>query len=225
MALADQLSRANLGKPGQTEFGDTIAPDTVSRQSPQQRGALLQYQRAQVESASPTRLVVLLYEGAIRFCRIAQQAMRNQEWETQNTNLVRAQRIVGELLASLNRGGGGDVASNLANIYAHMLAELVEANLYDKPEKLDHVLSLLSEMRASWVEIDRIASCDGQLVDGPIDPANTGGLTANPAPIQPAKTPIATLSARPDPRMARRIAAQNSAAVNVAPKLLGDRLA
>ena len=225
MALADHLSHADLGKPGQAEAGTSIPLQAVSRQSPQQRGALQQYQRAQVESASPTRLVVLLYEGAIRFCRIAQQAMRKQDLETQNTNLVRAQRIVGELLASLNRGIGGDMASNLANIYAHMLEELVEANLYDKPEKLDHVLSLLSEMRASWVEIDRIASCDGPLVDSPIDAANSGRTPIGSVPPSRGTALIAPTSARPSTQAARMSAARNSAAQSAAPSMLGDRLA
>jgi flagellar secretion chaperone FliS len=120
-----------------------------------------QYQRAQVESASPTRLVVLLYEGAIRFCSLAQAAMRARDLETQNANLIRAQRIVGELLASLNRAEGGEVASNLARIYAHLLEELVKANLYDQEAALEHAIRVLTDMRATWVELDRITSSEG----------------------------------------------------------------
>jgi len=75
MALARQPLPSNIGKTGPAGAGST-APEAATRQSALQRGALEQYQRAQVEAASPTRLIVLLYEGAIRFCRIAQQAMR-----------------------------------------------------------------------------------------------------------------------------------------------------
>ncbi len=189
------------------------------RPRPLQRGATEQYQRAQVESASPTRLVVLLYDGAIRFCRLAQEAMRKRDLETQNTNLVRAQRIVGELLASLNRGAGGEVATNLSNIYGHILEELVQANLYDKPEKLDHVLALLTEMRASWVEIDRLATGDGPMVDAP-------GTTAKGADrsSQPAAVPTAPRAARASSGMARLIAEQNRSEERATATRLGDRL-
>ena len=80
-----------------------------------------QYQRAQVESASPTRLVIMLYDGAIRFCTLAQDAMRKRDLDTQNTNLIKAQRIVGELMCSLNRDAGGAIAANLFSIYTHLL--------------------------------------------------------------------------------------------------------
>ena len=163
--------------------------------------------------------MVLLYEGAIRFCRLAQEAMRKRDLETQNTNLIRAQRIVGELLASLNRGAGGEVAANLSNIYAHILEELVQANLYDSPEKLHHVLTLLSEMRGSWVEIDRIAACDGQLADAPMGAGKGVESSSNAADV-----PAAALYGLPLSRTARLIAAQNAAASPAASRL-GDRRA
>ncbi len=125
-----------------------------------QRGAMLRYQRAQVESASPIGLIVLLYDGAIRFCSLAGGAMRARNIEAQNTNLIKAQRIVGELLGSLNRTGGGEVAVNLSRIYTHLFEQLVRANLYDNTESLDHVIMVLTEMRASWAEIDRTARSD-----------------------------------------------------------------
>jgi flagellar protein FliS len=122
--------------------------------------------------------VVLLYEGAIRFCRLAQESMRAKDLEAQNSNLIRAQRIVGELLASLNRSAGGEVASNLARIYTYLIEELVKANLYDEPEKLGHVIKLLSEMHASWVEIDSTAGRDGKT--GEPAPASDTAPRANP---------------------------------------------
>jgi flagellar protein FliS len=117
-----------------------------------------QYQRAQVETASPTRLVVLLYDGAIRFCSIAQEAMRKRDLETQNTNLIKAQRIIGELMSSLDRESGGEVAANLSRIYSYLMEEMVKANLYDRAGALDPVLEALRALRASWEEIDRTAA-------------------------------------------------------------------
>jgi flagellar protein FliS len=159
MALADHEPTPNSGKGG---LMPNVPPrrEAAGRANAVNRGAMEQYQRAQVESASPTRLIVLLYEGAIRFCSLAQDAMQKGDLEIQNANLIRAQRIIGELLGSLNRNAGGEVAANLARIYTHMLGELVRANLYDDQQVIRQVTALLMEMRASWAEIDRLQSGD-----------------------------------------------------------------
>src|SRR5579872_76442 len=184
--MADRRSAAPLDvdTAGNRGIGAGQPANTRSVETPRgiprvRSEAMAQYQRAQVESASPTRLIVLLYEGAIRFCHIARAAMLRGDLETQNLNLVRAQRIVGELIASLDRKAGGDVAARLSNIYAHVLEELVAANLYDRADKVDHVIHLLTEMRASWVEIDRLASGDGALSDA--EPISIGPSTAGSA--------------------------------------------
>ena len=91
-----------------------------------------QYQRSQVETASPTRLVIMLYEGAIRFCQLALDAMAAKDLPVQHENLLKAQRIIAELLGSLNREKGSEVADNLARLYTHMLEQLVVANLHDQ---------------------------------------------------------------------------------------------
>jgi flagellar protein FliS len=118
--------------------------------------ATLQYQRTQVETASPTRLVIMLYEGAMRFCQLASDAMAVQDLLTQHENLIRAQRIVAELLGSLNREKGGEVAENLARLYTHMLEQLVVANLHDQPEPIQKVQSMLRDLWTSWIEVERL---------------------------------------------------------------------
>jgi flagellar secretion chaperone FliS len=127
----------------------------VARPKPA-RQAHRQYQQAQIETASPTRLVVLLYDGAIRFCSLALEAMQVRDIETQHINLLKAQRIVAELMGSLNREVGGEVAANLMMIYTHMLEQLVQANLQDKPHMVESVLTLLRDLRETWAEVDRV---------------------------------------------------------------------
>lgn len=198
----------------------SISNRVATRLNPVQRGAMQQYQRAQIETASPTRLVVMLYEGAIRFCSLAQDAMRKGDIESQNTNLIRSQRIVGELLASLNRAEGGEVADNLSRIYTHILEELVHANLYDEPHRLDHVNTLLTEMCVSWRLIDRAACGEGgpqesaELAARDSDTPSRGGV-AEPGDARTARP----LNERvyPAPAPTREGGA--------APSRLGDRLA
>lgn len=117
-----------------------------------------QYQQSQVETASPTRLVVLLYDGAIRFCARAMEAMQARDYQEQNTNLLKAQRIIGELMSSLNKETGGEVAANLLRVYTYVLEQLVEANLHDRADLIEGVLGLLRELRETWAEIDRLAA-------------------------------------------------------------------
>jgi flagellar protein FliS len=160
MALATPAERPEFSNGLTGKSGTGPAPKNAVRPNAVNRGAMQQYQRTQVETASPTRLVVLLYDGAIRFCHKAQEAMRKGELETQHINLIRVQRIVGELIGSLNREAGGEVATDLNRVYTYLLEELVKANLYDKPEILDHAMWVLGELRASWVEIDQMGSSD-----------------------------------------------------------------
>ena len=219
MALANRDPMPNPGKGKTSPHALSARNDATMRQNAPHRGATHQYQRAQVESASPTRLIVLLYEGAIRFCSLAQDAMQRGDLEGQNLNLIRAQRIIGELLACLNRTAGGEVALNLARIYTHLLAELVRANLYDDTEAVRHVISLLTDMRGSCIEIDRQQSgeSDGQNSSSPDDPGNVR------QPGQPSVSREEAHTIRPAHRSGHSPAVRKT--VPAVPLRLEDRLA
>ncbi len=113
------------------------------------------YMRSQVETASQTQLVLMLYDGAIRFLSLGREKMLQKDLEAKNTFLVKGQRIIGELMSALDHSQGGDVAANLHRLYAYMLQKIVEANLQDDPKMVGEVIDLLRELRASWEEVDR----------------------------------------------------------------------
>ena len=108
------------------------------------------YLEMAVETASPARLIVMLYDGAIRFINEAAHAMQQRDYETQNAKLQRAQKILAELISSLDFDKGGEIAENLFRLYTYMYNQLVEANINDSLERLEHVAHLLSELRAAW---------------------------------------------------------------------------
>ncbi|BCW95204.1 MAG: flagellar export chaperone FliS [Fimbriimonadales bacterium] len=108
------------------------------------------YLETAVETASPARLIVMLYDGAIRFINEAAHAMRQRDYETQNAKLQRAQKILAELISSLDFDKGGEIAENLFRLYTYMYNQLVEANINDNHERLEHVVGLLSELREAW---------------------------------------------------------------------------
>lgn len=108
------------------------------------------YLQTAVETAHPARLVVMLYDGAIRFLGQAREAMEQRNYEQQNYYLQKAQRILAELIASLNFTQGGEVAENLFRIYTYLYNQLVQANIEDDSTKVQHVIALLSELREAW---------------------------------------------------------------------------
>ena len=107
------------------------------------------YRQSQVETASPAQLVVMLYDGAIRFLTVAREKMASGEIEARHANLLKAQKIVAELLSSLNLKEGGEVAENLQRVYTYMHGELVDANVNDRLEPIDDVLHMMHKYPAN----------------------------------------------------------------------------
>src|SRR3954453_8226305 len=83
-----------------------------------------QYRATKVETAGSVDLVVMLYQGAVRFLRLGIEAMERADPKTAHTNLVRAQDIIVELLTSLNREEGGQIASQLSGVYDYCFRRL-----------------------------------------------------------------------------------------------------
>ncbi len=150
---AAQASRPPIALPKQPP--GTAAASGVKIVNSAQRNVQQGYQRSLVETASPARLIVLLYDGAIRFCSLALEAMPLKDFQTQHTNLIKAQRIIAELMGSLDRKSGGEVADNLFRVYAYMLEQLVLGNLADSIEPVQLVQKMLYDLRDTWIEVER----------------------------------------------------------------------
>ena len=114
-----------------------------------------EYQKGAVNGASPLQLVIMLYDGALRFMEAGKHAMIGKDLEKQNQNLQRAQKIVVELMACLDMQQGGEVAKNLLALYTYALEQLVQANLKDSPDGIDRSIRVFSELRESWAEVEK----------------------------------------------------------------------
>ena len=130
-------------------------PAQAARANPAALRAQRQYQQSQIETATPTRLIVLLYDGAVRFATLGLEALQAQRYEEQNLYLLKTQRIVTELMSSLDRDAGGEVAANLYRIYTYLMEQLVRANMQDDAALLQDAIKTLSDLRETWNEIDR----------------------------------------------------------------------
>ena len=116
-----------------------------------QAGAYGQYRRTQVETASPGQLVLLMYEGCIRFASRGRLAIEAQDFEAARKNLLRAQDILAELMSGLNLEVG-EIAANLLRLYEYMYQRLVTANVKRDGAAALEVEELLRSLLPAWEE-------------------------------------------------------------------------
>ena len=111
-----------------------------------------QYQNNQIQTASPEKILIMLYDGAIRFTRQAMQAMDTGDKAVQGEKISRVLAILGEFSNTLDHEIGGEIASDLDALYSFMTRELLRANLKGERKALETVEDLLTGLRDTWVE-------------------------------------------------------------------------
>lgn len=111
------------------------------------------YQENAVATQSQGRIVVMLYEGAIKFLNQAISEMQNNNFEAKNKYLGKAEDIINELNTVLDMETGGEIATNLRALYMFMIRHLHEANIKNDPSKAEDVIKLLEELNQSWKAI------------------------------------------------------------------------
>jgi flagellar secretion chaperone FliS len=108
------------------------------------------YLKEQLETASPEQILLMLYDGAIKFLRIAKNAMAAKDLEKCHNHLIKTQNILTELMTSLNFELGGEVARNLYKLYDYYIWSLVQANIHKDPKPVDEVLEHLKGLKQTW---------------------------------------------------------------------------
>ncbi len=113
------------------------------------------YREIQIKTANQIRLIVMLYDGAIRHLNLAIDAFAegHRRYDAINTHLIAAQDILSELMASLDFDKGGVLAKNLFSLYSFMNRRLLDSNLKKDPAPLAEVKKMLGELRDAWDEI------------------------------------------------------------------------
>lgn len=103
-----------------------------------------------VESASPHRLIQMLFEGALERIAQAKGAMAQNQTARKGELIGKAVNIVGGLQGSLNDKDGGMLAANLDSLYDYIIRRLTQANYENKIEYLDECGKLLAEIKTAW---------------------------------------------------------------------------
>lgn len=114
-----------------------------------------EYKANEISTVSQVKLIVMLFEGAIRFLGIASDNMTPRRYDVVNQNILKAQDIVTELILSLNLDEGGEVAGNLLSLYVYLKKRLLEANMKKDKTILEECSKILSELKSSWEELEK----------------------------------------------------------------------
>ena len=111
------------------------------------------YQDNAVTTQSKGRLIVLLYDGAIKFLKLAIKELEANNYEAKGEYINKALDIINELNAVLDMNSGGEIASNLRKLYGFMIKHLNEANIKRDPQMIRDVIKLMEELNQSWKAI------------------------------------------------------------------------
>ena len=111
------------------------------------------YYKTNVQTSDQLTLIVMLYEGLLRFLKKALVKIEENDVEGAHNYLVRSQNIVSELLATLRVDKGGDVAKNLKDLYSYAFRRIVEANLKKDPHMVEEVIRVMEPLKQGWIQI------------------------------------------------------------------------
>lgn len=112
------------------------------------------YQQNAVQTATPERLLVMLFDGAIRFMNLAKSHSEKKELDKAHNNLIKAQAIFSELMATLDMRY--EIANQLLPLYEFCNRRLVDANLTKTIVPIDEVLELTQDLKQTWEEAAQI---------------------------------------------------------------------
>jgi flagellar protein FliS len=120
--------------------------------------AFTAYRETGVKTASKARLIVMLYDGAIKALAAAKDKIRIDgsveldNLDKFNSSCIKAQEIITELMISLDTQEGGEIAENLMALYIFFNQELLQANVHRDKKKIRVVLEMMMSLRDSWAQ-------------------------------------------------------------------------
>ena len=115
------------------------------------------YKNNSVNYASKEQLLLMLVEGAVKFAKIARQAIVEKQVYKAHENIIKTQNIYYELMTSLDVNNGGEWAKALMNIYDFIVRRLTDANLKKDINIMNEIIPLIEDVRDTWEEAYRIS--------------------------------------------------------------------
>lgn len=144
------------------------------------------YQQNQILSATPEQILLMLYDGAIRFARQAKIASENGDLTTKLEKIGKVFAIITEFSNSLDHQVGGAIAADLDALYQFMLRELGKARKDTTGDHLQTVIGLLEDLRKTWEQAIEICKTEHAMISEKTAAAALGNEPAKPASINAA---------------------------------------
>lgn len=119
----------------------------------QPRNGLHAYRKTEVQSRTPLELVVMLYDGALRFIGMAKDAIARGDIRGRSEAISRTLAIISELQSTLDVERGGEMAASLDDLYRYLTQRLVQATVKNDAAPLDEAKRLLETLRDGWQQI------------------------------------------------------------------------
>lgn len=114
------------------------------------------YRQNSILTASPEELVLMLYNGLIKYLMLACKAIGDKDIEKANNNIIRAENIIAEFIASLDMKY--EISNNLALLYDYMYDRLITANIKKDVSILEEVLHFAKDLRDTWAQAMKLAN-------------------------------------------------------------------
>jgi flagellar protein FliS len=121
------------------------------------------YMETTIQTASPAQLLIMLVDGAIRFCKLAEEALKQKNNAEVNLNLIRAQDIISEFVITLDNTS--PIAPNLLLMYDYFNVRLVEANTTKALEPVQEVREHLTELKETWIQAAKLVTTNQMIVN------------------------------------------------------------
>ena len=113
------------------------------------------YQEIAVQTSSPTELVVMLYEGAIRFLRQSVTAIQSKDLDQKRQSIDRAVAVIQHLQGTLDMDRGGAVAAELDKLYTYINSKIVDGSSKLQTAPIEEAIKLLTVLLSGWEEVSR----------------------------------------------------------------------
>lgn len=108
------------------------------------------YMENTIQTATPAQLLIMLCDGAIRYCRVSIEALKTMNYQEANTNLIKVQDIISEFSITIDRNA--PIAADLLSLYEYFNRRLIEANMKKSVEPAEEVLGYLLQLKETWLQ-------------------------------------------------------------------------
>ncbi|MBP1992651.1 flagellar export chaperone FliS [Paenibacillus eucommiae] len=113
------------------------------------------YLEASIQTATPAQLLIMTYDGAIRFCKQAIESIKNNEFDKSHYYLSKTQDIVKEFIITMDRSV--PLSEDLLRLYDYFLTKLIEANVKKATAPVEEVLSYLIDLKETWIQAAKLS--------------------------------------------------------------------